>query len=163
MLTVTSCRSKKNINLGYSNREKSDKKEYYSKKFGVELDRESNLKLYDAINGWMGVKYKFGSCSHEGIDCSCLVNALYREAYQCNTPRSTKDLYEKTKKIDEDELKEGDLVFFKMNGGKIDHVGIYLSKKKFVHASTKSGVMVSSLEEEHFSKTFKTGGRLRCS
>lgn len=162
LLLTSSCRSKKNFNSEYSNRERSEKKEYYSKKFGLELNRESNLKLYDAINGWIGVKYKFGACTKAGIDCSCLVNELYREAYSCNTPRDTKGLLDKIKKIKKHKLKEGDLVFFKMEGRKIDHVGIYLSDKKFVHASTKHGVMISSLEEEHFKKAFKTAGRLRC-
>ena len=150
------------MNSGISKREASEKKEYYSKKFGVTLDRESNLSLYAAVDRWLGVKYKYASCSKAGIDCSCLVNALYREAYACNPARDTKGLYEHIKKIDIDELKEGDLVFFKMKKGKIDHVGVYLSNQKFVHASTKGGVMISNLDEEHFKKTFKTGGRLKC-
>jgi lipoprotein Spr len=162
-ILASSCRSKKNLQAGVSNRERSEQKEYYAKKFGLSLDRESNLRLYSAIEEWYGVRYKYGSCSKRGIDCSCLVNELYREAYQCNTPRDTKGLYEKIRKIDRDELREGDLVFFKMTGRKVDHVGIYLSDGKFVHASTQNGVMISSLREEHFKKAFKTGGRLRCS
>ncbi len=162
-LILASCNSKKHVAKTHVSKHKAtNKKEYYSKKFGVTLDRESNLKLYAAIDNWIGVKYKFGSCTKSGIDCSCLVNALFREAYTCNTPRDTKGLYEQIKKIDIDDLKEGDLVFFKMEGNKIDHVGVYLSDNKFVHASTKGGVMISSLEEEHFRKNFKTGGRLKC-
>jgi len=164
VIIFSSCHSHKKLSSSRASKEKaSERKEYYSKKFDVKLDRESNLKLYAAIDSWLGVKYKFGSCTKSGIDCSCLVNAVYREAYNCNTPRDTKGLYEQIKKVDSDELREGDLVFFKMTEGKIDHVGIYLSNKKFVHASTKGGVMISDLEEEHFKKSFKTGGRLKCS
>lgn len=162
-LLVSCSGKKKTASSSGSKREASEKKEYYSKKFGIELHRQSNLKLYAAVDHWIGVKYKYASCSKTGVDCSCLVNALYREAYQCNPPRDTKGLYESMRKIDRDELREGDLVFFKMKGKKVDHVGVYLSSHKFVHASTKSGVMVSSLDDEHFKKTFKTGGRLSCS
>jgi lipoprotein Spr len=147
-----------------SAKDNSRKKEYYSTKFGISLDRSSNLKLYEAVDHWLGVKYKYASCTKSGIDCSCLVNALYKEAYSCNTPRDTRGLAEQIKKIDKDELKEGDLVFFKMKGtGKIDHVGVYLCDDKFVHASTKKGVMISSLTEEHFKKAYKLAGRLKCS
>ncbi|MFI5221085.1 MAG: NlpC/P60 family protein [Bacteroidia bacterium] len=164
LLFVSSCHIKKSaVSRNTGNLSTSEKKEYYSKKFGIALDRESNLNLYASIDKWYGVKYKLGACDHHGIDCSCLVNEIFKEVYRCNTPRSTKELYGKIKKINKDRLKEGDLVFFKMTGKKIDHVGIYLSEKKFVHASTKGGVMISSLDEEHFMKTFKTGGRLRCS
>lgn len=56
------------------------------------------------------------------------------------------------------------MVFFAMNkGSKVDHVGIYLSSGKFVHTSSKRGVMVSSLDEPHFEKAFKISGRLKCS
>ena len=161
VIFLFACHTKKPA-TGISKQNISKKKEYYSRKFGVSLDRESNLKLYAAVDSWMGVKYKYASCTKSGIDCSCLVNALYKEAYSCNTPRDTKALYEAVKKIDKDNLREGDLVFFKMKAGKIDHVGIYLSNNKFVHASTKQGVMISSLEEEHFRKNFKTGGKLKC-
>src|SRR5688572_21329773 len=144
---ATSCKSKKHVASGSSSaKDNSHKKEYYAKKFGLSLDRSSNLKLYEAVDHWLGVKYKYASCSKSGIDCSCLVNALYREAYSCNTPRDTRGLAEQIKKVDKDELKEGDLVFFKMKGTrKIDHVGVYLCDGKFVHASTKKGVMISSL------------------
>jgi lipoprotein Spr len=162
VISLFACHTKK-ATKGISKRDVSEKKEYYSNKFGISLDRESNLKLYAAVDSWMGVKYKYASCTKSGIDCSCLVNALYKEAYLCNTPRDTKGLYEAINKIDKDNLREGDLVFFNMKAGKIDHVGVYLSNHKFVHASTKLGVMVSSLDEEHFRKSFKTAGRLKCS
>lgn len=165
LVFINSCKSKKATTASTSSTHKEpNKKAYYAKKFGVSLDRESNLKLYAAIDSWMGVKYKYASCTKAGIDCSCLVNVLYKEAYSCNTPRDTRALCEQIKKVDKDELKEGDLVFFKMkDGGKIDHVGVYLSNKKFVHASTRQGVMISDLDEPHFKKAYKLAGRLRCS
>ena len=65
------------------------------------------------------------------------------------------------KKISESDLKEGDLVFFNTNGKSISHVGVYLQNNKFVHASTKKGVMVSDMNEPYFKKTYVSSGRVK--
>lgn len=71
-------------------------------------------------------------------------------------------LAEKAKKIDFDKLEEGDLVFFSIaQNGKISHVGIYLSKDKFVHASTSKGVIISSLEDKYYKPRIAFYGRIR--
>ncbi len=161
---IVSCKSKKGSTGGMSHREKAEKKEHYEKKFGVTFERETNYSLYASIDKWYGTPHKLGSCEKSGIDCSCFVNRVYQEVYHCQIPRDTKGLLEEVKKIDKEDLREGDLVFFVMTKGtKVDHVGIYLTQGRFAHTSSKKGVMVSSLEEPHFQKTFKTGGRLRCS
>jgi lipoprotein Spr len=58
-------------------------------------------------------------------------------------------------------LREGDLVFFKINNRKVSHVGIYISNNKFVHASTSRGVVVNDLDEEYYARRFAYGGRVR--
>jgi cell wall-associated NlpC family hydrolase len=163
VMVLASCRSKKHAMHGLSNRDKAEKKTYFENKYGVVFDRETNYKLYMAIDAWYGTPHKLGACEKSGIDCSCFVNRVYKEAYGCETPRDTKGLMEVIKQIDRERLKEGDLVFFTMNkGNKVDHVGIYLTNGKFAHTSSKKGVMVSSLDEPHFEKAFKTGGRIKC-
>ena len=60
-------------------------------------------------------------------------------------------------------LQEGDLVFFH-NGRKkrtATHVGIYLKDNKFIHASTSSGVIVSSLDEAYYRRCWMQGGRVK--
>jgi lipoprotein Spr len=121
------------------------------------------MKLYAAVDGWLGVRYKYSSCSRSGVDCSGLVNALYRDVYECPVPRDTRHLYDKAKKVHRDDLKEGDLLFFRMKGRRVDHVGLFLANGRFVHASTSQGVVISSLDEAHYRKAFKKAGRLRCS
>jgi len=79
--------------------EASTRRAYYAKKFDMELDRGSNLKLYEAVDQWIGVKYKYASCTKSGVDCSCLVNAIYREAYQCNHPAIPKDFTSASKSL----------------------------------------------------------------
>ena len=71
-------------------------------------------------------------------------------------------LAEKAKNINFDKLEEGDLVFFSIaQNGKISHVGIYLSKDKFVHASSSKGVIISSLEDKYYKPRIAFYGRIR--
>ena len=67
-------------------------------------------------------------------------------------PRTTTMQSQVGKKIDKSELKSGDLVFFKT--GDIGHVGIYLENGMFIHASTKTGVTISELDNSYFSKSY---------
>jgi lipoprotein Spr len=110
--------------------------------------------LYNFIATWYGVPYSYGSCSRKGVDCSCFVNLVYQEVFHLSLPRSSGEMFEKCKKISKKNLTEGDLVFFNTSGKKSSHVGIYLKNDKFVHASSKKGVMISSLSEEYFHKSF---------
>jgi len=58
-----------------------------------------------------------------------------------------------------DNLKEGDLLFFRTNGGRISHVGIYLKNDKFAHVSRLKGVKISSLD--YFKKILFSARRLK--
>ena len=51
------------------------------------------------------------------------------------------------------------MVFFRERGKRITHVGVYLANKYFIHSSTSSGVMISSLDEEHWHKHFVAVGK----
>jgi lipoprotein Spr len=59
-----------------------------------------------------------------------------------------------------DSLKEGDLVFFKTRGRSISHVGIYLMNNFFVHASSSQGVIISSLNDEYWSRKYAGAGKV---
>ena len=161
ILTVAGCSSHRKVSAKKDN--ESRQRSYYEKKLGVEIPYYGNLKLYAAIDRWIGVPHKLGACETSGIDCSCLVSVLCREAYECNTPRDTKGLMESCRKIEVNELKEGDIVFFSIKNGRADHVGLFLSNGKFVHTSIKRGVMISDLKENYYTKYFAGAGRLKCS
>jgi len=125
-------------------------------------DKEMHTPLYEFIAEWYGVPYKYGECSKNGIDCSGFVNLLYQKVYHKTLERNSNDIFQKQcKKINKNDLKEGDLVFFKVDSKEISHVGVYLRNNKFVHASTKKGVMISDLNEPYFQKHFYAFGRLK--
>lgn len=133
----------------------------YSNMLGFNINSIENPKLYQSISEWMGTPYKYSGKSKKGVDCSGLVCELYRD---CNTlvlESCAKDLFHNSEQIKKTDLREGDLVFFKIKKNRISHVGIYLGQNKFVHASTKNGVIVSNLEDPYYKRYFYKGGRLK--
>ena len=130
----------------------------YAQLMDVEVEEISSINLYNFIDEWWGTKYRYGGSTKNGIDCSSLSGLLHQSVYGNNLPRMAKDQYQVCEKVETDDMKEGDLVFFNTSGG-VSHVGVYLNNRHFVHASTKQGVIISSLDEEYYSKRFIGAGR----
>jgi len=130
-------------------------------KLGLSENEIKNNKLFVFINDWYGVPYKYGGCQKTGIDCSCFTNLLYEKVYNIKTGRSAEDMYKACEKILLDEVREGDLIFFKINGNLVSHVGVYLRKNLFVHSSTSKGVIINSVDEAYYKKYFHSGGRIK--
>ncbi len=121
----------------------------------------SNLNLYSFIDEWYGVRYRMGGMSKAGIDCSAFVQKLYSYVFNVNVVRTAASQFVSSMPIREkSELKEGDLVFFKIKSSRISHVGVYLQNNKFVHSSSSKGVMISSLDDNYWSKYYAVGGRI---
>ncbi len=133
----------------------------YSGLFGYPVDTISNEKLYEAISGWLGTRYCYAGNSKYGIDCSGFVNELYKIAFDLELSGSSGDLFKQVKPLKKSELREGDLVFFKIRKKRISHVGIYLGNNKFAHASVKVGVTIDDLDEPYYKKYFYRGGRVK--
>ena len=131
-------------------------------RLGIDIDMEDNHALYVESSNWLGVPYRGGGNSKRGVDCSGLTSAIYKKVYQKNLERNSDDQRKKDcRKVKKGKLKEGDLVFFH-NGRKkkrATHVGIYLKNRKFIHASTSQGVVISRLDEEYWKKHWLSGGR----
>ncbi|MBA3662777.1 MAG: C40 family peptidase [Bacteroidetes bacterium] len=130
-------------------------------KLGITSKEIKQSKLYSFIDEWYGAPYKYGGCLKSGVDCSCFTDLLYESVYDRKTARSSGDIFKECDKISNENLKEGDLVFFITNGKSISHVGIYLKNDKFVHASSSKGVIISDLKEAYYKKTFYSAGRLK--
>jgi lipoprotein Spr len=132
----------------------------YGNLLGYDIQHVSNPVLYDAIGRWMGTPYHYSGESHKGIDCSGFVSHVYEEVYSTKLNGGSRDIYQLTEPTPLDALKEGDLVFFKINRRRISHVGIYLGNNKFVHASVKSGVIISDLDESYYASRYFSGGKI---
>jgi lipoprotein Spr len=85
---------------------------------------------------------------------------LYEKIYGKKLSGGSRDIITKCMIVERDSLKEGDLIFFTIARGAVSHVGVYLGKNKFVHASTQGGVMISDLNEPYYNKYFYKVGRI---
>jgi lipoprotein Spr len=130
---------------------------YYSQVFDFQIENIQNIKLYRAIESWLGTRYQFGGETTQGVDCSGFVAAVYDSAYGLQLPATSRDMYKSSEQKPLEKLKEGDLLFFKTRGNQVSHVGIYLGKNKFAHASTNSGVVISDLTAKYYQKVFYCG------
>lgn len=120
----------------------------------------ANTRLENFVADWAGTPHRMGGMSKSGVDCSGFVILAFQEVFKENFKnRRAEDIFYELQPIDQADLQPGDLVFFKINGYRIDHVGIYLGNESFAHASSSSGVMISSLELDYFKRRFFKGGR----
>jgi cell wall-associated NlpC family hydrolase len=125
-----------------------------------EPEEVKNLTLYRELENWLGTRYVYGGTSHRGVDCSSLMQHLYKDAFKKSIPRTAHEQFGYTERISRTELKEGDLIFFNTTGG-VSHVGIYLQNDYFCHASSSRGVTISNLTENYYRARYIGAGRVK--
>ena len=110
----------------------------------------------------MGTPYRFGGKTKRGIDCSQFSKRLYHDVYGLVLENVCWKQWEQTVRVTRDELKIGDIVFFRSKVSPSGwHCGIYIGDSKFVHAANrKEGVKISNLSEAYYKKHYKGAGRL---
>lgn len=159
LVVLSSCRSSKTVLYN------PVEVEQLSRALRIPINNDDpNIPLYAEASLWLGVPYRYGGNTKAGSDCSGFVWQVYRRVYGKHLERSSDDQAKKdVHKVGKGGLKPGDLVFFKTSrkSKKIDHVGIFLKDGYFVHASTSKGVIVSSLEEDYYKRTWQKGGRVK--
>lgn len=96
---------------------------------------------------YIGVKYVYGGTTPKGFDCSGFVQYVYMRC-GVSLPRTVGQMKEVLRKTNHP-LK-GDIVIFSNPA----HVGIYIGKDNFIHASTSKGIMISNLKEKWFKERF---------
>lgn len=151
MLLLSSCGSRK---MTYSSSTKAAKA----------AEAMSDIKskaLYRFITDWAGVKYRLGGLDKRGIDCSGFALLLNREIYGIALPRRSADQAGVIREKNQEQLQEGDLIFFSFGGNGVDHVGVYLNHGFFVHASTTRGVIVDDLNLAAYQRVLVKAGPVK--
>lgn len=116
-------------------------------------------KLMSHYRDWKGVRYEMGGLSKRGVDCSGFVLTAFQSKLGMNIPRSTELQSQVGVKVKRNQLKTGDLVFFKTSY-KVRHVGIYLEDGDFMHASSSRGVMISNLSNVYWNNKYWKARRI---
>jgi cell wall-associated NlpC family hydrolase len=112
--------------------------------------------------GLRGTQYRNGgSDPASGFDCSGLVQWVFAR-HGSALPRETREQYELGRKIDDDDVQPGDLVFFETVSKGPSHVGIALGGGEFVHAPSSRGVVrvESYIKSEYWSRRWVGARRI---
>ena len=106
-----------------------------------------------------GTRYRYGGATRDGFDCSGLVFYAHRQ-FGLTVPRTSREQAEQAPGVKPRKLKRGDLVFFKVDSRHVNHVGIYIGERRFVHApGAGKPVTINSLDDEFYSERFSSAGR----
>ena len=132
----------------------------YSTVIGVGEKEINNVRLYFFLDEWVGVPYRYAGKNKKGVDCSGFSGILQKEVFGKTATGSSASIHNQCEKINRDELREGDLIFFKIESKEVSHMGVYLQNNKFAHAVIKRGVAINDLNEPYYKKYFWGFGRL---
>lgn len=113
------------------------------------MDEKSFVNL---VKQYIGIPYRFGGASKRGMDCSGFVKHVFAESFSVDLPHSSTQQYAlpAMKKVAQEDLQTGDLVFFSQKNKRINHVGIYLDEGRFIHASRRAGITISRLDQGYW-------------
>lgn len=112
-----------------------------------------------AAKSRIGTPYRYGGSGPDAFDCSGLVAYAYHQA-GVTLPRTAAQQYALARPVPRAELRPGDLVFFRLSGREVSHVGIYAGDGQFVHAPQAGGqVRTASLDDEWYRERYAGSGR----
>jgi cell wall-associated NlpC family hydrolase len=124
-------------------------------------DGASDL-VINAMN-FLGVPYRRGGNTAEsGFDCSGFTRHVFENSIGLLLPRRSAEQANSSSliKVQKDDLKPGDLVFFNTMRRAFSHVGIYIGDGKFVHAPrTGQQIKVEDMRASYWTKRFNGARR----
>lgn len=121
--------------------------------------------VIETAKSYRGTPYRYGGTTRAGMDCSALVFHSYYAA-GINLPRMSADQSKLGQKININQVKPGDVLFFATGKRKnqVTHSGIVTESGKngvrFIHASTSLGVTEDYLSNRYWSKAFLFAKRI---
>ena len=107
--------------------------------------------------GLIDTGYRFGGKNPQaGLDCSGMVSHIYDVAVGLKVQGSAADIAKKSRPIEREALRPGDLVFFNTRNQAFSHVGIFIGDARFVHAPSSNGkVRIDRLSDRYYAQRYE--------
>lgn len=103
---------------------------------------------------FLGVPYRWGGTSANGMDCSAFVQRCF-SSVGIRLPRTAREQFQCGMPVAVAQLQPGDRVYFQNKDGTITHTGIYIGEGYFIHSSSsRKGVAVSRLDEPMYARMY---------
>ena len=110
--------------------------------------------IVKATMTYLNIPYLWGGTHPKtGLDCSAFVGQVYADA-GLRLPRVSQDQFKAAKGVLPKEVLPGDLIFFNMKhpgSHEVNHIGVYVGRGLFVHASVTHGVHVENIAKPYYS------------
>jgi probable lipoprotein NlpC len=141
--------TKYNPNASYKKRPETSKSKQQQ-----DVQTITGIVAWDIVlSPWLDTPYLLGGTTKNGVDCSGFTSNVYREKAEMSIPRTSVDQSKMGISVNRKDLVVGDLIFFGDNY-KVSHVGIYVGKGNFIHASTSKGVTVTPLDDSYWESRY---------
>jgi cell wall-associated NlpC family hydrolase len=103
---------------------------------------------------FLGVPYKWGGTSPNGLDCSAFVQHCFG-TLGVSLPRTAHEQINCGAPVPSEQLQAADRLYFASRDGRITHTGIYIGDGYFIHSSSSNhGVAVSRLTDPKYSRIY---------
>lgn len=132
---------------------------------GKKLQQKNVKTVIETARSFRGTPYRYGGTTRAGMDCSALVFQSF-QSVNINLPRNSEAQSKVGKKISEQQLQPGDILFFATGKKKnqVSHSGIVTDTSRgnilFIHSSTSLGVTEDNLSQAYWKKAFLFGKRV---
>jgi cell wall-associated NlpC family hydrolase len=107
--------------------------------------------------------YRFGGTTPEtGFDCSGFINWVFSGVTRQPLPRQSDSLFQMAgEAVAQDDLKPGDLMFYRTMGKRVSHVTMYVGNRQFIHA-TRAGqrLRVESMDSAYWTRRYAGAKRI---
>lgn len=126
----------------------------YAANGGAELLTGGQKALLDYAYTYLGVPYKWGGTSPDGLDCSAFVQRCFA-TQGISLPRTAHEQIGCGMPVSPEDLRAGDRLYFASSDGHVSHTGIYVGNGYFIHSSSSHhGVAVSNLSEAMYRRMY---------
>jgi cell wall-associated NlpC family hydrolase len=120
----------------------------------------SGAEVVAVARTFIGIPYRNGGADPGGFDCSGFTQYVFAQL-GVSLPRGAGEQATAGERVDRRDIREGDLVFFAIDGRTISHVGIAVAADRFVHApSSRGSVREESMSIDYWRTRFATARRV---